>query len=147
MNDTERIILVEGGWWEIKCALTRGDRRKVDAHVQVQAFQYVQQLKSLNVSMDELRKMAGNAPVVEGADSRPSSSPDEDDMLLVVGTVAWSFPEPISLESVSMRSESDANRILARMHVLYAAPSEATLKNFNGMPPSGPLVTAPSQAS
>ena len=138
--ETEIVQLPSGGSWTIKNRLTRGDRRRIDQHVQDLALSQMDHIKKLGMEPEELRRLAGDTPSVRTA------NPDEDDMMLLVGTVSWSFPESISLESVQARDEPDCDLVLSVMRELYQR-SEDTLKNLNGRPSSGPPATVPLRGS
>ena len=138
MVETFRVELKPSAWWEIKDRLTRGDRRRIDEYVQNRALQYVASLKASGVPLDDLRAMAG-----EGTPR--SSSPDEEDMMLLVGTVAWSYPDPITMDNVKARWDDDAETVLeamrARYHLRRNEPEESR-KNGIATLPSGPPVMA-----
>ena len=118
----ERIKL-SNGWWEIKEHLTRGDRRKIDRHSQEIAIGSVNQMKAAGVDIAELQNLTPR---------EDRANPDEDDMMLVVGTIAWSWDEPVTLESVYERDEAATEIVLERMKNLYQTRSTAerdALKN------------------
>lgn len=121
--ETIRVELPDGAWWDIKSYLTRGDRRKIDTHVQEQAFSFVARIKAMDITTDQLRALAGTP--TNGA---APGNPDEDDMLLLCATVGWSFPDQIAAETIAARWERHTNQVLARMHELYVITDES-LKN------------------
>ena len=137
MAETFRVELKENAWWDIKERLTRGDRRRIDEYVQAQALRYVGALKASGVPLDDLRSMAG-------AGQARASSPDEDDIMLLVGTTSWSFTDPIAMEGIKARWDEDAETVLeamrARYHIRRNEPEESR-KNGIATLPSGPPVT------
>ena len=118
----ERILLSSGEWWEIKGELTRGERRKIDDHTRRTGLLSVKEMQDSGLDLAAVRKMATGASV-DGL-----VPPDMEDAMLVHGTISWSFPEPVSFESVANRTERDVASVLRRMKVLYV-PSEEQTKN------------------
>ena len=138
MPETFRVELKPDAWWEIKERLTRGDRRRIDEYVQTQALRYVGALKASGVPLDDLRAMAGDGQA-------RSASPDEDDIMLVVGTVSWSFADPITMEGIKARWDEDAEAVLEAMRARYHIrrnETEESRKNGIATLPSGPPVMA-----
>ena len=124
--DSERITFPDGNWWEIKSWLTRGDRRKIDQHVLHQGFAMLGVLKAEGVTTEDVQAMRERIPDVNGRGKAPNI--DEDDALLLYGTTAWVWPEPISMETVQNRREDSAAIVLRRMRELYQK-SEEQVKN------------------
>jgi len=134
--DTERLTTPDDSWWDVKLRLTRGDRRKIDTRVQRAAFSYMGVLKAEGMAIEELRAMATDPNSDDG--QRTPSNPDEDDMMLLVGTVAWSYADEITEATISERFDEHTDIVLAWMHKHYnASRTEEAQKNLNGTLQSG----------
>ncbi len=105
-----RVKLPGGGWWDIKVFLSRGDRKKVN-------FLERQWITTrTDVSAEELVKnpKAGLQFNAEAADIDA-----RDDLLLELGTVAWSFETPFSIEAADKQGDDDVTEVLKMMTKLY----------------------------
>lgn len=142
MPETERIEFEDGAWWEIKKWLTRGDRRRIDEHVQRAALKSIQLLQEAGLTLEAVRSFAEARTAQNGATpGGDASNLDEEDMTLLCGTVAWSYPEPITMAALSGRKDTEAQAVLAKMRELYSRPEELQ-KNLSGTLLSGPPAMA-----
>jgi hypothetical protein len=134
--DTERLIMPDGSWWDVKLRLTRGDRRKIDTTVQKAAFAYMGALKTEGMTIEELRVMSTDPNSGDGPAT--GNNPDEDDVMLLVGTIAWSYDEDITDSGISERFDDHTDIVLAWMHDHYnASRTSEARKNLNGTPQFG----------
>jgi len=111
--DTERIELPDGGWWEIKKWLTRGDRKKVNrierSWVKVRE----------DMTPDEVAADPSSAIIL---DREAIDMDGMDDCLLIVGTVGWSYNGGFSIEEADQLKPEIVEKVISRMRELYLRP-------------------------
>ena len=125
-----RVALSSDNWWDIKSELTRGDKRHVDREVEGSAFQTLSRIEESGLTVDKIQEMSsakGNS-----SDQRAWGT-EEEEAYLIRCSVSWSFPEPISAETIGDRSNKDVERVLAKMRELYVEDSD----DKEGKLPSG----------
>ena len=121
--DVERITLPDGGWWEIRSVVTRKMRKQFRAA----GIQTVLAGISSNGDAD--------LSDAEGLKRLILAHPEKinleaiNDAFLLYGSMAWSYPGAITLETIDALPDSTVNLVLERVKVLYAEPTEAALKN------------------
>ena len=122
--ETEIIALGNGLTWQIKAWLSRGDRKAIRRYVQRMGLEEYKHLQESGINLSEIR----NVPNGRELAMPIGLSADEEDALLLYGTVAWGYPEPVSIEAILSKPESVTNQVLARMKEFYYLTPEA-IKN------------------
>lgn len=107
-----RIVFPNGAWWQIKRRLTRGDRRRIDRDVQTEAVRFAKRLKDEGISLTDIGTSAASS-------DRVVINPDEDDAMLLQGSLAWSHGPKITREAIGERPEEEADVIVAVMRAAY----------------------------
>ena len=114
----ERVELPDA-WWEIRTVITRGMRKAFRRA----GFPILARADGMDLSDPEAFKRVVMAnPGAFDLDAI-------DDAYLLYGTVAWSYPEPVSLEALDKLPEKDVAVVLDRMRELYAEVTEEARKN------------------
>jgi len=108
--DTERIELPGGEWWDIKTYLTRGDRKKVNRLERT----WIKTRE--DVTPEEREKDPKSALEFDAANADLDA---RDDLLLELGTVAWSYEVPFSMAAVDGLEDDVVDIVLKRMAELY----------------------------
>ena len=121
--DTERIELPDGAWVEIRTVVSRRMRK---------AF------RKAGIASVMGGGSNGAGPIdltdAEGIKSAIMAHPEKwdlaavDDAFLLHGIAAWSWPEPITPESLDDLPAASLEPVLARMQALYAEAAPETLK-------------------
>ena len=137
MPDTIRIETGPDRWWDIKAWMSRGDRRRIDNHVQRKALEFVKILKEADIDVAQFQQVA-TQPGVGGAITRVN--PDEDDAMLLYCTVAWSYAESVTATAIDTKPDIETSLVLARMRETYGLSEEAR-KNSSGTPSPGLTAT------
>jgi len=115
-----RITFDGGEWWDIKEALTRGDRLAINEASQMAAVTLMAKFSKLGVELETLQKTTTQLPETARASlEAPDASPEEDNAMLLRGTTAWSWEQPVNLEAVLERDEAQTDAVLAAMRTLY----------------------------
>lgn len=122
--ETEIVALGNGLTWQIKAWLSRGDRKEIARYVQRAGLQEYKRLQETGINLSELRGIQDGRELALPV----GLSVDEEDALLLYGTVAWGYPEPVSLEAILSKPERITNQVLARMKEFYYLTPEA-IKN------------------
>jgi hypothetical protein len=119
-QNSERIELPDGNWWEIRTVVTRQMRKQFR-----RAFQ------------QGLAKLGGLSSIEPGAIRQAiAASPhliDLDaieDAYLLYGTEAYSYGGTVDLATIDTVPETAVASVLSRMRELYAEMSEETRKGF-----------------
>jgi len=119
--DVERMALPSGAWWDIRARVTRGMRKRLNAaslrmFMQVPGYAEIMTLQDPEERKEKLAEaLKANPGAVDWL--------TEEDAMLLEGTVAWSFPEPVSAAAIDDRDDADAAPVLERMRDLYARTS------------------------
>lgn len=127
-EDTERISLPDGSWWEIRTVVSRRMRkefRKAGLRGFASGLRNGHQVDWEDP--EALRKAILSNPEAWDLDA-------VDDAYLLQGTIAWSRPEPFSLEAVDALPEALVAPVLVRMRAYYAEMPEAERQRFFGKP-------------
>ena len=113
-----RVPLPSGGWWAFKPELTHGDQRRIDRHTQSAALRLVGELEQSGLDLNKLTssKTPDTNPAVMG--------PDQEDIMLLVGSETWSFPGGITEETIEARNGRDTAAVLRRMKQVYYPPED-----------------------
>lgn len=117
-QETERIELPGGGWWEIKAWLTRGDRK---------------QIRRMESSWYAIREDATSDDIADDPRSGVTIDRDKldlgarDDLMLQLGTVAWSFDGEFSIEACDDLRDEVPQLVIERMRELYLAEEAKVL--------------------
>lgn len=109
-QDTIRVSLGDGQWWEIRDDLTYGQYRELE-RLKLRAFR----LRD-GVTAEMLRDNPGAALEIDLA--HLDNTAVEAGMLLR-GTVAWSWPEAVTEEAIAGRRGRDARRVVQAMYGRY----------------------------
>ena len=117
--DIERIELPDGGWWEIKKWLNRGDRKKLNA-LEREWVTVREDLSAIEAAENPAASLVAN-PEKMDVDAR-------DDLMLQLGTVAWSFSKEFSIEACDQIKDTYVDKVIERMRELYAAEDEALVE-------------------
>lgn len=112
-----KIELPSGGWWEVKDKLSHGDHRWIAERAQEDALGLVGRIEKVGLDLERLRSMWGSGGS-NGAGTT-ATSPAEEDALLEKATVSWSFPEPVTRESILAREEKDVAFVLNGLRAFY----------------------------
>lgn len=107
----EHIELPSGGWWDVKKAMTHGDRRAIGKAVEVTAIKTLGEFTQAGLDLAKLQGTMGN--------QRTGLSPEEEDAALLRVSLAWSFSEPITKESIDGRDSQDVQAVLTHIKALY----------------------------
>ena len=129
MMESIRVALTSGNWWDIKSELTRGDKRHVDREVESSAFQTLGRIEGAGLTMEKLQEISSNT---ESSATRNWGT-EEEEAYLIRCSVAWSFEEQITPETIGERSNKDVERVLAKMRELYVEDGD----DKEGKLPSG----------
>ena len=84
-------------------------------------------LRRASIDIDEARRW-GTQEQGQDDNRQRQWSPDEEDMTLAVATIAWSYPDPISLESIAARYDDEVCTVLDKLKGMYSRNPEK-LKN------------------
>ena len=119
MPDIERVELPGGAWWEIRIIVTRGLRKAF----RKAGLKVLSKADGVDFSdPDAFRKALMSHPDALDLDA-------VDDAYLLAGSVAWSYPETITLEAIDKLPEGHVAIVLAKMRELYAEATETARKN------------------
>lgn len=116
-----RIDLPDGEWWEIQDYCSRGLRKKLRAATQ-RAYAL-----TASAGIDPADTEAVRAHMAEHIAEIDLDA--ADDAMLLYGTVAWSYPEPVSRAAIDALPDRVTGLVLVRMRELYSEPTEAEQKN------------------
>jgi hypothetical protein len=113
--DTQVINFPDGNWWQVHTLVTRGMRKAISKAA----------MESFTLPSD-----SGVDPMdVEGAQQWLMKNPSyldinkKDDALLVVGTIDWSWEEPVSIDFIDSLPESYTSQVLVVLDKLFAEVS------------------------
>lgn len=120
-NHVERLTLPDGGWWELRTIITRGMRKQIN-----QAS-----IRALGPNAGKmLAGPDGAAQLLEHPEAIDVNA--VDDAMLLIGTVAYSYADQVSLEVMDQLPDEITNLVLARLHELYADLAKAEQAAFFG---------------
>ena len=117
----ERIELPEGNWWEFWTAVTRGMRKQF----RLATMAAVAGKLKLN-GTDISNRDALTAEVMAQASNFDLNM--VDDGYLVHGTKAWSWERPVDIAFIDSLPDEWVGKVLDRMRVVYAEPTEEDQK-------------------
>ena len=115
MMESIRVALTSGNWWDIKSELTRGDKRHVDREVEGSAFQTLSRIEGAGLTVEKLQELSAKTDTA----TKRNWGTEEEEAYLIRCSVAWSFEEPITSETIGDRSNKDVERVLEKMRELY----------------------------
>jgi len=130
-GDVVTITLANENWWKIKRWLTRGDRRRIDRHVQQGAIAFAKGLKDAGMTYSELGTASTGADLQEAP-----SNPDEDDGTLLYGTLSFSHADSVTEAAIAGVADYETDIVLGVMKSLYRR-TMAEKKVPSGMQPNG----------
>lgn len=125
MEGTLRIHTKDGEEWEIRAYMSHRIKRAIDAETKTAALVSFKEISASGLNLEELQTYASKAP-----DGNRSilDSPEEEDSMLLLCTVSWSYNEPITHETMGNRPENVIREVLAEMRRVYSMDEE-TIKN------------------
>lgn len=113
LPSVHRIELSDGNWWEIQPFLTYRMRRRINEMSRRSGLAFIKELQDAGLDMDSMT--AGRtAPTVQ-----TDWMPEQEDAALLVGTVAWSYNQPVSEDSIGARDDREVQKVLRVMKGLY----------------------------
>jgi len=115
-------IITPSGPWHIKRFFTRGDRRRIDDHVQKQALAAFKDFEEQGIDVE---KFTAAAPPQNG---KVHDNPDEEDAILVFCTQSWPYEVEVSLDGLMDIPDTDAKIALVEIKRVYGLDAE-TEKN------------------
>ena len=126
--ESVRVELDGHMYWDIKEEITHRESRQIAKVSQTASFKLLKELEKdgINVNKaiteDTTAKKNGASPV--------GLMPEAEDLLLLLGTVGWSFPEPINAETVVSRGRRHVKKVLATMIKQYELGETEEQRNF-----------------
>lgn len=127
MPDTERINLPDGQWWDVRTVVTRR-LRKAFRRAGLKGFMRGIDGNSANIDIsdrDALQRAVLAHPDAWDVDAI-------DDAYLIEGTVAYSFSDNVSLQTIDSLPNEIVEPVLVRMRELYIEMPESEHKSFFG---------------
>ena len=115
-----RIELPGGGWWDIKDDLTVGDEEYIEEAESEESHRSMSRFQASGIELGSLMTTGG------ARDGKPTTEAAKVTLVkknatVLVGTVGWSFPEPVSGESLRERTKRDRDTVwnaMVRLHGL-----------------------------
>ena len=131
-NVPVRVDLGEGEWWDIQPLLTRRIKKAM-RQTQMKIFRSIMPADA-EITQDREEQMALLRNAMKSSEIVVDPVLENEDTMLVHATIAWSFPEPVSLEAIDDRDDRHVQLVLARMEELYGEADEAFLTTSTAEP-------------
>ena len=109
MNSDVVRVEGDGWWWDLRAFLTRGQRK------QVNRLERTWVKNREGVSSEEL---AENPRAGLQFDSEADLDA-RDDLLLELGTVAWSFGDAFTIDAANEQNDEIVDKVIEQAHELY----------------------------
>lgn len=119
--ETARVKLPGGEWWDIKAFLTRGDRKKINR------LERTWVKTRTDMTPEEIAK---NPREAIQFDAENADIDARDDLMLELGTVAWSYPEAPGVEAFDKMDDEIIETVLKRMSALYLKREAEAIKKL-----------------
>ena len=114
-----RISFDDGNWWEIKDWLTRRDRLVIRNASQDSAIHLMERFTKMGIDMDAFQRTEQQMPEGTQKKLEVEAMPEEENAMLLAGTVAWSWADGISEDTILDREEQYSEMVLDAMRRRY----------------------------
>ena len=111
-----RIIIEPDQWWDLKPYLTHGDQRAIDKVAQAAALDMMASVGNAGAA---IQQMQGSKESENGTAAQAAMMPEAEDELLLRCTTGWSWPEPVSVESIGDKPSSVTKTVLEKAKTHY----------------------------
>ena len=114
-----RISFDDGNWWDIKDWLTRRDRLAIRNASQDSAIQLMERFTKMGIEMDQFQRTQQQLPEGTQKKLEVEAMPEEENTMLLVATVGWSWAEQVTEETILDRQENYTEQVLEAMRHRY----------------------------
>ena len=114
-----RITFDDGNWWEIKDWLTRRDRLAIRNANQDSAIKLMERFTKMGIEMDQFQRTQQQLPEGTQKKLEVEAMPEEENTMLLVATVGWSWAEQVTEETILDRQENYTEQVLEAMRHRY----------------------------
>ena len=114
-----RISFDDGNWWDIKDWLTRRDRLAIRNASQDSAIQLMERFTKMGIDMDQFQRTQQQLPEGTQKKMEVEAMPEEENTMLLVATVGWSWADQVNEETILDREEHYAEQVLEAMRHRY----------------------------
>jgi hypothetical protein len=114
-----RISFDDGNWWDIKDWLTRRDRLAIRNANQDSAIRLMERFTKMGIDMDMFQKTQQQLPEGTQKKLEVEAMPEEENTMLLVATVGWSWSDPVNEEAILDREEQYTEQVLEAMRHRY----------------------------
>ena len=114
-----RISFDDGNWWDIKDWLTRRDRLAIRNASQDSAIQLMERFTKMGIDMDSFQRTQQQLPEGTQKKLEVEAMPEEENTMLLVATVGWSWADQVNEETILDREENYTEQVLEAMRHRY----------------------------
>lgn len=117
--NTQVIEFPDGNWWQVHSIVTRGMRKAV-GRAAMDSYTVPESAGIDPTDISEIQGWLMNHPQYLDINKK-------DDTLLIVGSVDWSWDEPITIENIDSKPDSITGEVLIVLEKLFVEISENLL--------------------